>query len=63
MLEPIDQAEAGKVFSLCAQVDTLEIQLREAADIVEHYVLVEATRTHKGEEKPLMWERIRSWIN
>ena len=42
-------------------MDTLEIQLREAADVVDHYILVEATRTHKGEDKPLMWERIRSW--
>ena len=42
-----------------AQIDTLEIQLREAADLVDHYFLVEATLTHKGEAKPIMWERIR----
>jgi hypothetical protein len=42
------------------EVDTLEIQLREAADLVDHYFLVEATLTHKGEPKPILWERLRS---
>lgn len=41
------------------EVDTLEIQLREAADLVDHYFIVEATLTHKGEPKPVLWERLR----
>ena len=41
------------------QVDTLEIHLRETADLVEHYFLVEATRTHKGDKKPILWERLK----
>ena len=42
-----------------AQVDTLEIHLRETADFVDHYFLVEATRTHKGDKKPILWERLK----
>ena len=41
------------------QVDTLEIHLRETADFVDHYFLLEATLTHKGEDKPILWERLR----
>ena len=44
---------------ILAQVDTLEIHLRETADLVDHYFLVEATITHKGENKPILWERLR----
>ena len=40
-------------------MDTLEIHLRETADLIDHYFLVEATITHKGEEKPILWERLR----
>ena len=41
------------------QVDTLEIHLRETADLVDHYFLVEATRTHRGHKKPILWERLK----
>ena len=37
----------------------MEIHLRETADLVDHYFLVEATITHKGENKPILWERLR----
>ena len=37
----------------------MEIHLRETADLVDHYFIVEATITHKGEEKPILWERLR----
>ena len=37
----------------------MEIHLRETADLVDHYFLVEATITHKGEDKPILWERLR----
>ena len=33
--------------------------MRETADLVDHYFLVEATITHKGENKPILWERLR----
>ena len=41
------------------QVDTLEIQLRESVDLVDHFFLVEATLTHTGDRKPILWERLR----
>ena len=48
----------------CAyQVDTLEIHLRETSSYVTHYFLVEATLTHKGESKPILWDRIRSLLH
>ena len=37
----------------------MEIHLRETADLVDHFFLVEATITHKGENKPILWERLR----
>ena len=41
------------------QVDTLEIHLRETADLVDHFFLVEATHTHRGDKKPILWERLK----
>ena len=40
-------------------MDTLEIHLRETVDLVDHYFLVEATRTHRGDKKPILWERLK----
>ena len=40
-------------------MDTLEIHLRETSDLVDHYFLVEATRTHRGDKKPILWERLK----
>ena len=37
----------------------MEIHLRETADLVDHYFLVEATRTHRGDKKPILWERLK----
>ena len=37
--------------------------MRETADLVDHYFLVEATITHKGENKPILWERLRSVVS
>ena len=34
--------------SLIAEVDVLEIALREQLDLVDHVFIVEATVTHKG---------------
>jgi len=41
------------------EVDTLEVQLRESADLVDVIFIVEATVTHHGDKKPLMWERLQ----
>jgi len=41
------------------EVDTLEVQLREVADVVDVIFIVEATVTHHGDKKPLMWERLQ----
>jgi len=41
------------------EVDTLEIHLREAVDMVDVIFLVESTTTHHGTKKPLMWERLQ----
>jgi len=41
------------------EVDTLEIAFKEMLDIVDIVFLIEATKSHKGEPKPLMWERIK----
>jgi len=41
------------------EVDTLEISLKEQLDLVDRLFLVEATVTHKGHPKPLMWERLK----
>jgi len=41
------------------EVDTLEVQLREVADVVDVIFIVEASVTHHGDKKPLMWERLQ----
>ena len=41
---------------LVVQVDTLEIHLRETADFVDQFFLLEATLTHKGENKSILWK-------
>ena len=41
------------------EADTLEIALREQQDLVDRIFIVESTVTHKGLQKPLMWERLK----
>jgi hypothetical protein len=41
------------------EADTLEIALREQADLVDRVYIVESTVSHQGLEKPLAWERLR----
>lgn len=41
------------------EVDVLEIALREQLEMIDHVFIVEATVTHKGIPKPLMWERLK----
>ena len=41
------------------EVDTLEVQLRQVLDLVDVVFIVEASVTHHGDKKPLMWERLQ----
>lgn len=44
-------------FMFSNELDLLEIRLHELADVVDFFVLVEATKTHSGKDKPLYyWE-------
>lgn len=40
-------------FTFFNELDILEIRLRELYDVVDRFVLVEATHAHKGDSKPL----------
>jgi hypothetical protein len=42
------------------EVDTLEVMLRDSIDLLDRLFLVEAETTHKGKQKPLVWEQVRS---
>lgn len=41
------------------ELDLLELRLSELDSVVDRFVIVEATRTHKGDEKPLHYARNR----
>ena len=41
------------------EADTLEIMLKEQQDLVDFIFIVEASTTHRGVPKPLMWERLK----
>ena len=47
-------------FSFFNELDLLEIRLNVLKDVVDKFVLVEATRTHTGRPKPLYYEENRS---
>lgn len=40
----------------CSEIDLLDIRLHELADVVDYFVLVEATKTHSGLQKPRWYE-------
>lgn len=46
-------------FPFWAELDVLEMRLTELYDVVDKFVLVEATRTHKGNPKPLSYAENR----
>lgn len=52
-------------FTFFNELDILEIRLRELYDVVDRFVLVEATHTHKGDTKPLSYatnrQRFAQW--
>ncbi len=47
-------------FTFSDELDLLELRLRVSAPHVDHFVLVEATQTFSGKEKPLHYELNRS---
>ncbi|MGP8217139.1 MAG: hypothetical protein ACLQQ4_16335 [Bacteroidia bacterium] len=54
-------------FTFFNELDILEIRLNILNDVVDKFVLVEATRTHQGKEKPLFFtenkERYRKFLD
>lgn len=59
-----------RVFDCCTffnEAEILEIRLRELNDVVDGFVVVEATRTHAGDPKPLVFqdhrERFRPYLD
>lgn len=53
-------------FTFFNELDILEIRLTELDSVVDRFVLVEATTTHKGDPKPLFFEankaRFAKWL-
>lgn len=47
-------------FSFFNEVELLEIRLHELADVVDKFVLVEATKTHANKPKPLYFQENRA---
>lgn len=52
-------------FMFGGELDLLELRLRELGDVVDHFVICEAARTHTGQPKPLYFqenrERFSAW--
>jgi beta-1,4-mannosyl-glycoprotein beta-1,4-N-acetylglucosaminyltransferase len=46
-------------FMFCSELDLLEVRLHELYEVVDYFVLVEATRTHSGKPKPLYYRQNR----
>lgn len=55
------------VFTFFNEVDLLELRFRELESVVDVFVIVEGTRTHRGEPKPAYFQenirRFRPWMN
>ena len=53
-------------FTFFNELDILELRLRELYEVVDRFVLVEATHTHAGQPKPLVFEqnkaRFAPWL-
>jgi len=47
-------------FMFSNELEILELRLRELHDLVDRFILVEATRTHRGFEKPLLFAENRA---
>ncbi len=47
-------------FPFCNELDLLELRLNELGDVVDFFVLAEATTTHRGAPKPLVFQQNKS---
>lgn len=47
-------------FLFCDELELLDVRLHELSDIVDHFVLVEATSTFSGRPKPLHFDHART---
>lgn len=47
-------------FTFFNELELLELRLHELADVVDKFVLVEATKTHSNKSKPLYYWENRS---
>ena len=47
-------------FPFCSELDLLELRLNELGDVVDFFVLAEATTTHRGAPKPLVFQQNKS---
>lgn len=46
-------------FPFYNELELLDVRLHELGDVVDYFVLVEATRTHSGLDKPLYYHNVR----
>ncbi len=49
-------------FILANELDILEIRLNELYQIIDKFVIVEATKNHQGKEKPPLLQRKQAKI-
>ncbi len=52
---PIKKPKVYDCFTFWRELDILEMRLNELDGVVDHFVLVEATRTHSGKDKQLFF--------
>lgn len=50
-------------FTYFNEEEVLKIRINEMGDIVDHIVIVEATKTFTGLDKPLYFDYVGNWIN
>jgi beta-1,4-mannosyl-glycoprotein beta-1,4-N-acetylglucosaminyltransferase len=55
------------VFTFFNELELLELRLNELSSVVDFFVICEATKTHRGEAKPLFFEenreRFKPWLD
>jgi beta-1,4-mannosyl-glycoprotein beta-1,4-N-acetylglucosaminyltransferase len=50
-------------FTFYNELDVLKVRLEELYDVVDHFILVEATKTHAGNDKPLYYKDNKESFN
>jgi beta-1,4-mannosyl-glycoprotein beta-1,4-N-acetylglucosaminyltransferase len=48
-------------FTFYNEFKILDLRLAELKDVVDHFILVEATKTHSGENKRLYFDEVLSY--